>query len=180
MRKGLRKPLATVAMLVVAGLTAGIAWAAIPDGTGLIHACYSTSDKSLRVVDSAGCMKNELPVSWTQNAVQGLQGPPGNQGSKGDTGSRGAAGLTFAKGQSDYVVTDSVIGGFAKVLTCPSGTKALDGAWDWWVLNGSKRMDQPVAESVPIGDDEWLFAVGADHDYTSQPMNVHLRCVYAP
>jgi hypothetical protein len=179
MRKGMRTPLAAVMALVVAGLTAGIAWATIPDGTGLIHACYSASDKSLRIVDSSGCTKSELPVSWNQNASQGPQGPQGNQGPKGDTGAPGFAGLTFAKGQYDYVVSDSVIGGFFKELTCPAGTKALDGAWDWWVLNGSTHTEEPVAESWPIGDDSWGFAVGFDHDYTSFPMNVSLRCVYA-
>jgi hypothetical protein len=157
---------------------AGIAWATIPDGTGTIHACYTPSDKSLRVVD-AGCAKGELPVSWSKNAIQGSPGQQGNQGPQGDTGPQGIAGLTLAQGQYDYVVSDSVIGGFFKELTCPAGTKALDGAWDWWVLNGSKGMDEPVSESFPIGDDSWGFVADADSDYNSMPMNVYLRCVHA-
>lgn len=179
MRKGMRTPLIAVAALGLAGLMAGIAWATIPDGAGVIHACYSSSDKILRVVDSGGCAKGEAPVSWSTNAIQGVQGPQGDQGAKGDTGLQGRAGVTFAQGQGALVVTDPVIGGFFKSLTCPAGAKALDGGWTWDVLSGSKLMDQPLAESWPIGDNEWGFAAGFDHDYTSFPINVFVRCVYA-
>jgi hypothetical protein len=172
----MKGPVAAAVAVVLAGLVVGIAWATIPDGTDTIHACYSPSDKSLRVVDS-GCAKGELPVSWSKNAIQGSQGQQGSEGGQGDTGPQGPAGLTLAKGQSDYVVSDSVIGGFFKELTCPAGTKALDGRWSWWVLNGSKLMDEPVAESFPIGDDSWGFVADADSDYPSQPLNVYLRCV---
>ena len=179
MRNRMRRPAMAVAVFVLAGLAAATAWATIPDGTGTIHACYGASDKSLRVIESGECNKGEAPVNWTQSAVQGQQGPQGDQGSQGNTGQQGAAGVTFAKTQSVYDVTDSVIGGFFTSLTCPDGTKALDGGWDWWVLNGSTKMDQADVESFPIGDDSWGFAAGANKTYTSQPINVFLRCVYA-
>lgn len=179
MRNWMRRPATAVAVFVLAGLAVTAAWATIPDGTGTIHACYGTSDRGLRVIESGGCQKGETLVSWTENAVQGLQGPQGDQGLQGNTGAQGAAGLTFAQTQGGYDVTDSVIGGFFKSLTCPAGTKALDGGWDWWVLNGSTKMDQPDVESFPIGDDSWGFAAGANSTYNSQPINVFLRCVYA-
>jgi hypothetical protein len=178
MRKGLRTPLAAVAALVVAGLTAGIAWATIPDGTGSIHACYSASDKILRVLDSGACAKGEAPVSWNKDAVQGLQGPQGDQGLKGNTGLQGVAGVTFANGDGGLAINDQVIGGFFKELHCPTGAKALSGHWTWLGLDGSHLMDQSLAESWPIGDDAWGFATGAVHDWTGEGIEVGLSCVY--
>jgi hypothetical protein len=179
MDKRVRTLLIVAAALVLAGVVAGVAWATIPDGTGTIHACYSASDKSLRVIDTGGCAKGEAPVSWNQNAVQGPQGPQGNQGPQGDTGPQGLAGLTYASTQSGIAITDPVIGGFSTTLTCPAGQKALNGGWFWLVLFGGSKMDQPNVESEPIGDDSWVFAAGANSTYTSQPMAVSLTCVYA-
>jgi hypothetical protein len=179
MRTGARKSLVLVAALTLAALAAGVAWASIPDGTGTIHACYSPSDKTLRVIDTGGCAKGETPVSWGQNAIQGAQGSQGNPGPPGATGLQGPAGLTLASGVNDFAVNDPVIGGFFKELTCPSGTKALEGTWDWWGLDGSTKMDQPDVLSFPIGDDSWGFADGADSTWAGEPISVHLSCVYA-
>jgi hypothetical protein len=65
--------------LIRLGLTvllalAGVAWASVPDSSGIIHACYSTSTNpntrgALRVIDTdAGesCGNNELPIAWSQ------------------------------------------------------------------------------------------------------------------
>ena len=93
MDKRVRRSLTAVAVFVLAGVVAGVAWATIPDGTGTIHACYSGSDKSLRVVDVGGCAKGEAPVSWNQNAIHGLQGQQGNQGPRGTRDPKGSPGL---------------------------------------------------------------------------------------
>jgi hypothetical protein len=175
----LRRSLTAVAAFVLAGVVAGVAWATIPDGTGTIHACYSVSDKSLRVIDSGGCAKGEAPVSWNQNAIQGPQGQQGNQGPQGDTGPQGLAGLTYASTQSADVSNDPVIGGFFKELTCPTGQTALQGGWYWLVLYGGTKMDQPDVESFPIGNDSWGFAAGANSAYAGEPMTVTLTCVNA-
>ena len=179
MDKRVRRSLTAVAVFVLAGVVAGVAWATIPDGTGTIHACYSVSDKTLRVIDSGACAKDEAPVSWNKNAIQGPQGPQGNQGPQGDTGPQGPAGLTYASTQSADVSTDSVIGGFSKTLTCPSGQKALNGGWFWDVLYGPTKMDQPTVQSEPTGDDSWTFAAGANSSYSGEPITVTLTCVNA-
>ena len=94
MRNLLRRPVAALVVLVATGMAAGVAWATIPDGSGTIHACYSASDKSLRVVDWGNCSRGEATVSWGQNAIQvpkarGRQvGRRVNQDSKGFPGSR--------------------------------------------------------------------------------------------
>ena len=181
MDKRMRRSLTVIAVVVLAEVVAGVAWATIPDGTGTIHACYSVSDKSLRVKVQilGGCAKGDAPVSWNQNAIEGSQGQQGNQGPQGDPGPQGLAGLTFASTQSADVSSDSVIGGFFKESTCPTGQTALEGGWDRLVLYGPTKMDQPDVESFPISNDSWGFAVGANSAYSGEPMAVTLTCVNA-
>ena len=72
------------AAVVVGGATTAIIAAAIPDSSGVIHACYATKDGSgLRLIDSdAGqaCTSKETIVTWNQT---GPQGPQGQQGPAG-------------------------------------------------------------------------------------------------
>src|SRR5438309_694827 len=78
----------TVGALIALG---GIAYATIPDLSGLISACYSSTSGALRVIDSAAkCSAAERALSWNQTGPAGAQGP---QGLKGDTGAAGAQGL---------------------------------------------------------------------------------------
>ena len=108
-----------LALIVVGALAAaGVAYATIPDSSGLIHACYKKSDSALRVIDSStdSCNKNETALSWTAQGTpgpigpqgpagpagpagpQGPQGPAGPAGAKGDTGSQGPPGPAGATG----------------------------------------------------------------------------------
>jgi len=65
-------------LLAVAG---GIAYATIPDSSGVIHACFLNQEGQLRVIDTgATCRRNETPLSWNQTGSQGQQGPPGPAG----------------------------------------------------------------------------------------------------
>jgi len=178
MHSWMRKPATVVTVLVAAGLAAGGAWATIPDGSGTIHACDATSDKSLRVIDSGGCNKGETPVSWSQNAIQGTQGPQGPQGLQGDTGLQGPPGVTLATGDAVLAEEDPVIGGFFKELSCPTGAKALQGSYEWEFLIGS-NLPQADVESFPLGDDSWGFAVGANSTYTGAGIFLFLSCVNA-
>jgi hypothetical protein len=96
-----RKSGVTLAVVVVAlAAAAGIGYAAIPDGGGVIHGCYNTAANpsgSLRVIDTeAGgkCAKNEKPLVWNQ------QGPKGDKGDKGDTGPAGPAGPSGPAGET--------------------------------------------------------------------------------
>lgn len=68
-------PLATFAGLAaVLGLAGAAAWAAIPDRSGVIHACYNNSTGALRVVDTTlrpisrqPCAAGETALSWNQS-----------------------------------------------------------------------------------------------------------------
>ena len=47
----------------------GVAFAAIPDSNGTIHACYQKNSGGLRVVETSNeCRQSELPLSWAQGA----------------------------------------------------------------------------------------------------------------
>ena len=88
-------PLGAVLGAVLVG---GVAYAAIPDSSGVINGCYQKKVGNLRVIDSSAgqsCRHSEVPISWSQT---GPQGPPGPQGPKGDTGATGPKGDTGATG----------------------------------------------------------------------------------
>ncbi|HEX3456138.1 MAG TPA: hypothetical protein VHS03_16065 [Gaiellaceae bacterium] len=104
------------AAAVVAALAAtGIAYATIPDSSGVIHGCYSKTSStslppgSLRVVDTGlgqTCGQNEVTLNWNQQGVkgatgaQGPQGPAGPQGLGGQQGQKGATGPSGPSGTS--------------------------------------------------------------------------------
>jgi hypothetical protein len=91
-------------VVVVAGVTAvlvagGIASASIPDGSGVIHGCYSAAGAKaangtpLNIVDSASASCNGKQTAITWNAT-GPTGPQGNTGNNGQNGAPGAPGPT--------------------------------------------------------------------------------------
>ena len=68
--------MAAVAGIAAALVVAGVAYASIPDGSGVIHACYDARG-ALRVIDSATttCAKNETSLTWNQAGPPGPAGP---------------------------------------------------------------------------------------------------------
>src|SRR5262245_44249870 len=73
----------------VAALALGsLAWAAIPDGNGVIHGCYDKGSGDLRVTDPQtnvpkACKIGEQKLDWN---AQGPKGDPGPQGPAGAPG----------------------------------------------------------------------------------------------
>lgn len=65
-----------IAMLAAGAVAAGTAFATIPDSTGMIHACFTKSGGTLRVIDASvtSCKASETSLEWN---VQGIQGDPG-------------------------------------------------------------------------------------------------------
>jgi uncharacterized membrane protein len=98
-----------VALAVSAGV-ATLAYASIPDGNGVIHACYGVNghgqvdgNASLRVIDPAStntngqaCKNNEKALDWSQTGPTGATGPQGPQGPTGATGPQGPEGSGHA------------------------------------------------------------------------------------
>ena len=83
------RPRLIALVAVVVGLAAGgIAYAAIPDATGVIHGCYA-KDGALRVIDSSSqsCdTKRETALNWNQAGARGPTGPAGPAGAPGPSG----------------------------------------------------------------------------------------------
>jgi hypothetical protein len=114
---GARRGRTTVAAATLFMVVGGIAYASIPDASGVIHGCYRTSTDDqkgqLRVVeDAASCRTNELPMQWNQT---GPDGPAGKDGAAGvsptvrqlvagdQTCAAGGAAITDAAGSTAYV-----------------------------------------------------------------------------
>jgi len=50
----------------------GVAYAAIPDPSGTIHACYGRTSGALRVSDTGSCTSREISLSWSNVGPAGL------------------------------------------------------------------------------------------------------------
>jgi hypothetical protein len=138
--KGKRIVVVAVAGVVAVLVAAGIASGAIPDGSGVIHGCYSTNGAKatngtqLNIVDSgsANCNGSQSAVTWNQTGPTGATGP---QGPKGDTGATGATGPQGPKGDTG-----------ATGATGPQGPTGDTGA------TGATGPQGPVGPTGPKGD----------------------------
>ncbi len=78
-----------VALLSLVLAASGVAVAAIPDSSGVIHGCYSNRTGALRVIDvSAGdsCSAKETVLTWNEEGPQGPAGADGQDGADGTDG----------------------------------------------------------------------------------------------
>jgi hypothetical protein len=81
MKRAIIVPIAALALVV-----GGVAWASIPDGSGVIHGCYKLGNPAkgaVLVIDSdAGesCPAGTAPLNWNQTGPQGPSGPAGPSG----------------------------------------------------------------------------------------------------
>jgi hypothetical protein len=69
----------------VAAVAAGVSYAAVPGGNGVISGCYDKQSGQLRVTDTQtnqpkGCSAKEAALDWNQRGPQGPQGPEGPPG----------------------------------------------------------------------------------------------------
>ena len=111
--KLIRPAAVAVAIFGALAVAGGIAYATIPDASGVIHACYNkTGQGALRVIDTdkaQTCQSSEAPLNWSQT---GPQGPQGLQGPQGPIGPTGATGPT---GPSDVYSVDGYGAGFKSI-----------------------------------------------------------------
>ena len=90
-----------MAAAAVAALVAGgVAYATIPDSSGVIHGCYQKSGGALSVIDASvtGCAKTQTELQWNVQGPTGLQGPQGPAGAQGPVGPQGPQGGQGAQG----------------------------------------------------------------------------------
>jgi hypothetical protein len=84
--------LVSVAALTVA--LGGVAYATIPDSSGVIHGCYQKNVGNLRVINSPshGCRPSEVALNWNQTGPTGATGATGTAGATGSQGPTGPQG----------------------------------------------------------------------------------------
>jgi hypothetical protein len=145
MNRLLRRPLALVAALGATVLAVGgIAWAAIPDSSGAINACYTTSNGKLRAVDApADCSGGEAAIALG-GPTRGYSTHPGGEVVLGTTSTE-VASLTLPAGR--YLVhakVNVVDFGFTGnvFVACSLGVGGLTPDMTWVTLG-------PSIESAP-------------------------------
>src|SRR4051794_18345102 len=88
----------------VLAVSAGLAYASIPEADGTFHACVNNGTGAVRLIDPSAsgslghCLGNENQVSWNKKGQNGAKGAPGAQGDKGATGAAGPQGPRGAAG----------------------------------------------------------------------------------
>lgn len=152
-----------VAAIAALLLSTGIAAAAIPDQTGLIHGCYAKGG-DFRLIDAPReqCKVGEKAVQWNQT---GPQGPVGQAGPEGPVGPQGPAGATGAEGPAG---PQGQPGPQGPVGPSGAGLESLDQ------LAGMPcRVGQPEAGVVVLDYDAATWEVSI----TCRPSNLHTLTV---
>ena len=130
-----RGVLIATAAIVALGIAAGVTYATIPDGSGVIHGCFTTSNGALRVIDTdAGgtCKKGETSLNWNQTGPQGQAGQNGTADAFGRIDADGTVMAPLSKNVSQANVTHPQTG-----VYCIGGL----------VVNG-----QPYSPKIAIGN----------------------------
>ena len=152
MRKSLVVASVAVAAIGLSGLGVGIASAAIPDSSGVIHGCYKPNANGslsvLGVVDTAlsggHCPGGQTALTWNQTGPAGATGPQGPVGATGVQGPQGPAGISDLKVETFTGLPSSG----ATVVSCPADYSAIGGgATEQWA--GSPV---PMFENGPTAD----------------------------
>jgi hypothetical protein len=111
---------------------AGVAYASIPDSSGVIHGCYKATANgnptALSVIDTAGgghCPTNQTALDWNQT---GPQGPTGATGATGPAGPPSALGLQLVQANA-IIPNDTDQTNWTLTASCPSGYKAVGGGF---------------------------------------------------
>ncbi len=152
-----------LAAAMVLGL-AGIAWASIPDSSGVIHGCRKNSDGSVRVIDSdlgQTCASGWTALNWSQTGPQGATGPAGVNGVSGLE--IVTSGVQVAGGGQLTDVT----------VQCPTGKVAIAGGF------GMNDANTTVNASLPqqsVNNPGWLIEVRNNNTF-AVPVSVTATCV---
>jgi hypothetical protein len=159
MRRAIVPSLVGAALFTVGGV---VAYASIPDSSGVIHGCYSKTGGFLRVVDSptATCTSRETPLNWNQ--AWGAGRVNSAQSSKLDT-------VTIAGGTEValHTVTITTSGGTLLIWTQVRGGHyyrvTVDGTTAFTPLHENSQWSWPTA----AGTHTVSFLFSAPAGYTT-------------
>lgn len=141
----------SVAAIVALPLAGAVAYAAVPDGGGVIHGCHHRDTGMLRVIDpdsasrpGEGCRPAETPLSWNQS------GPAGPVGPQGPTGPAGPAGFSgYVQREYSFTPDPGSLGG-SLLARCEPGELVIGGGLRP-ILGGVT-----MTWSAPRNDTSWL------------------------
>jgi hypothetical protein len=154
--------LAIAGALLVVG---GIAYATIPDASGVIHACYKTNQGTLRVIDTAkaeSCSKSEVALDWSQTGPQGSQGPQGPTGPS-DVWSVDGYGATF----KNVAVAPAWVD-LATTSTLPAGSYVVQAEAE--VENVQSFSTYYFCDLVDSSTNEYQFTRATSSDWVTIPV----------
>jgi hypothetical protein len=129
----------SLAIVVVA-----VVQAAIPDPSGVIHACYRANG-NLRLVDKSNCTSSETALTWNQTGPQGPAGAPGPQGQSGAPGPAGVAGYEIINTHETFPLNGSI----EVTATCPTGKRVIAEGYV------APSVLDTASSSRPEGDKGW-------------------------
>jgi hypothetical protein len=183
-----------VPALVIGAGFGGIAYASIPESSGVIHSCYKSASQNqgtLRVVDTDKgqiCSKAETALEWNQTGPQGptgLQGPTGPQGPTGATGpsdlytNYGEARL-IQRGTTATVASVTLpVAGYSLSASISVIAGSNPGRADCsFVSAGALHQHAAIAAVESYGTDAWgqTMSIVGDVTVTSAATSVFLRC----
>ena len=180
-QRGIRLLLATTVLLALA---AGIAYASIPDSSGLIQACYQKVNGQLRVIDTSKggtCNSSETALSWNQTGPVGAKGATGARGSTGANGINGQKGATGPKGpagglDSVQVVSQNIAGtggGFVTLFVdCPAGTTLTGGgAQILGHVGDADGFGPRIISNNPFNKNQWIASAISPASWEAQGLN---------
>jgi hypothetical protein len=138
-------PIVSSAIVVVA-----VVQAAIPDPSGVIHACYRANG-NLRLVDKSNCTSSETALTWNQTGPQGPAGAPGPQGAPGPHGQPGAPGPAGLAGYKIINTHETLpLNGSIEVTAgCTTGKRVIGGGYV------APTVLDTASSSRPEGDKGW-------------------------
>ena len=143
--------LASLAITVVA-----VVQAAIPDPSGVIHACYR-SNGNLRLVDKSSCTGSETTLIWNQTGLRDLRAlwTCGNTGTAGRSWPSGPTGHTGPAAVAAYEIINThetlpLNGSIEVTATCPTGKRVIAGGYV------APSVLDTASSSRPEGDKGWL------------------------
>jgi len=131
--------LASFTVVVVA-----IVQAAIPDPSGVIHACYRANG-NLRLVDRSSCTSSETALTWNQTGPQGPAGTPGPHGPPGSPGAAGLAGYEIINTRETLPLNGSI----EVTANRPTGKRVIAGGYV------APSVLDTASSSRPEGDKGW-------------------------
>lgn len=120
---------------VALAAAAGIAYASIPDSSGVIHACWqnvTSANKPVKLLNTSQkttCPSGWSALSWNQT---GAQGPPGGLA---------ASDVSYIWSPAGYVQAPGI-----SYAYCPSGSTAVGGGFD---LLSNSSINTSAAYSDP-------------------------------